>query len=151
METAGTFNPGLTYGEDWEYWIRLACFGSFAATDGRAPVLFVRERSDSACRGMALRPDAFVPCMEAVFSTPALRARFSAVELAGLRRRAEAENDWIVGRELIRHGKPTEGRRYLRRSVRAAPGLKRLALLTAALLPGFGFGPFRSYPVPNTV
>ena len=27
VETAGTFNPGLTYGEDWEYWIRLACFG----------------------------------------------------------------------------------------------------------------------------
>jgi glycosyltransferase involved in cell wall biosynthesis len=151
VETAGTFNLGLTYGEDWEYWTRLACFGSFAATPGRGPLLFVRERQNGAYRGMAARPESFVPCMDAIFNAPALRSRFSAADLARLRRRAEAENDWIVGRELIRHGKATEGRHYLRRSVAAAPSLKRLALLTAASLPMTRVGPFRSYPMPDTV
>jgi glycosyltransferase involved in cell wall biosynthesis len=151
VETAGTFNLSLTYGEDWEYWTRLACFGSFAAAPGRTPLLFVRERHDSAYRGMAARPESFVPCMDAIFNAPALRSRFSAPDLASLRRAAEAENDWIVGRELIRHGKAPEGRHFLRRSIRAAPGLKRLALLTAACLPMTRLGPFRSYPVPDTV
>ena len=151
VETAGTFNLSLSYGEDWEYWTRLACFGSFAATPERAPVLFVRERHDSAYRGLAVHPESFVPCMDAIFIAPALKSRFSAADLAGLRRLAEAENDWVVGRELIRHGKAMEGRHYLRRSVGAAPSLKRLALLTAAWLPMMRIGPFRSYPVPGTV
>jgi glycosyltransferase involved in cell wall biosynthesis len=150
VETAGTFNAALTYGEDWEYWIRLACFGSFAATEGRAPLLFVRERRDGAYHDKAARPGSFAPCMDAVFNAPALRSRFGAAELAELRRLAEAENDWVVGREMIRHGKPAEGRRYLRRSVRAAPSLKRVALLTAAWVPG-GIGPFRSYPTPDAI
>lgn len=151
LETAGTFNSSLSYGEDWEYWTRLARFGSFAATHSPAPLLFVRERQDGACRGMAARPESFVPCMNAIFNAPALKSRFSPEDLARLRHRAEAENDWIVGRELIRHGQAAEGRHFLRRSVVAAPSLKRLALLAAAWLPLVRIGPFRSYPLPNTV
>jgi hypothetical protein len=151
VERAGTFDPALSYGEDWEYWIRLARFGSFAATPTRAPLLFVRERQDGACRGKALRPESFIPCMEAIFNAPALKSRFNAGELARLRRRAEAENEWIVGRELIRHGRRAEGRHFLRRSVIAAPGFKRLALLTAGSLPFPSFGPFRSYPAPEVI
>ena len=149
LEKTGPYHPGLSYGEDWEYWIRLARFGSFAATRGRAPLLFVRERNDSAYRGMAARPDSFVPCMNAIFSAPEVTSRFSAAELALLRRRAEAENDWIVGRELLRHGKATDGLRFLRRSVITAPCLKRVALLAAASLPMLRIGPFRAYPMPD--
>jgi hypothetical protein len=151
LAAAGPFNPSLAYGEDWEYWIRLACLGSFAAAPTRRPMLFVRERWGGAYRGMAARPEAFVPCMDAIFNAPALKSRFNAEELRSLRRRAEAENDWIVGRELIRHGNPADGRHFLRRSVVAAPGLKRLALLIAASSPITRIGPFRSYPVPDTV
>jgi hypothetical protein len=68
-----------------------------------------------------------------------------------LRRRAEAENNWVVGRELIRHGRVAEGRQYLRRSVAAAPGVKRLALLTSISLPMLRIGPFRSYPITDAV
>jgi glycosyltransferase involved in cell wall biosynthesis len=150
VETAGTFDPGLSYGEDWEYWIRLSRFGSFTTTQGRAPLLFVRERTNGACRGMASRPESFLPCMAAIYNAPALKSRFSAAELVLLRRRAEAENDWIVGRELIRHGHRADGRSYLRRSALAAPSLKRLALLAAGSLPILRFGPFRSYPTPET-
>ncbi len=83
--------------------------------------------------------------MDAIFGAAELRSRFAPNELARLRRRAEAENDWVVGWELLRHGRAVEGRRYLWRSITAAPGLKRLALLATALLPALGVGPFRPY------
>jgi len=151
LETAGPFRADLCYGEDWEYWVRLAGLGSFAAAASRAPLLFVRERHDSAYRSMALRPESFVPCMDAIFNAPAPRSRFTEVELARLRRRAEAENDWVVGRELIRHGQVANGRRFLRRSMSAAPSFRRMALLTAASLPLPRIGPFRAYPLPDSV
>jgi glycosyltransferase involved in cell wall biosynthesis len=146
LDAAGPFDPDLSYGEDWEYWTRLARFGPFAAVQARAPVLFVRERHDSAYRTRAVRPEAFIPCMNAIFDAPELTRRFGAATLARLRRRAEAENDWVVGRELIRHGRVAEGRQFLRRSVGAAPGFKRLALLTSVSFPMLRIGPFRSYP-----
>jgi glycosyltransferase involved in cell wall biosynthesis len=151
LEAAGLFNPRLCYGEDWEYWTRLARLGPFAAVQASAPLLFVRERHDSAYRALAVRPEAFVPCMNAIFDAPELKRRFSAAGLARLRRRAEAENNWVVGRELIRHGRVAEGRQFLRRSVAAAPGFKRLGLLISVSLPLLRIGPFRSYPMPDTV
>jgi glycosyltransferase involved in cell wall biosynthesis len=146
---AGPFHTGLCYGEDWEYWIRLACLGLFVAVHARSPLLFVRERHGGAYLGMASRPGSFVPCMDAIFNAPALKDRFSAAEIARLRRRADAENDWIVGRELIRHGRPVEGRGFLLRSVRAAPSPWRLTLLAAGSLPIMRIGPFRPYAVPD--
>ncbi len=145
LDEAGAFHTGLRYGEDWEYWTRLARIGPFGATRTCAPLLFVRERPDSAFAAMAVSPESFRPCMDAIFGAPALRAHLSPDALARLRLRAEAENDWIVGRELIRHGRWREGRSFLRRSVRAAPCLRRLALLAAGSLPAAWIGPFRPY------
>jgi glycosyltransferase involved in cell wall biosynthesis len=150
LEAVGPFDPDLCYGEDWEYWIRLALLGPFAAACPREPVLFVRERLDSAYRTMAARPEAFVPCMNAIFNAPELRARLGVETVARLRLRAEAENNWIVGRELIRHGRVAEGRRFLLRSVRAAPEPRRLALLASLSLPMLRTGPFRSYRMSDT-
>ena len=151
LEAAGVFDPSLSYGEDWECWIRLARLGTFAAAQTRAPLLFVRERHDSAYRGLTARPEAFVPCMNAIFNAQALKSRFGALTLARLRQRAEAENNWVIGRELIRHGRVAEGRQFLRRSVIAAPSARRLALLTSVSLPMLRIGPFRSYPTPDLV
>ncbi|MSP00495.1 MAG: glycosyltransferase family 2 protein [Acetobacteraceae bacterium] len=151
VDATGTFHPGLRYGEDWEYWTRLARLGGFTAAASPTPLLFVRERPDGAYRSMAARPASFAPCMEAIFNLPSLKARLSPAVLARLRRRAEAENDWIVGRELIRQGKQEEGMAFLRRSVRAAPSFRRLAFLAAGSLLVARIGPFRRYPVPRTV
>jgi glycosyltransferase involved in cell wall biosynthesis len=151
LHATGLFHSGLSYGEDWEYWIRLARLGSFAAARSRAPLLFVRERQESAYRGMATQTRSFAPCMDAIFDSPALKVRLGATVLARLRQRAEAENDWIVGRELIRHGQLSEGRHFLRKSVAKAPSLKRLALLAAVSLPMPRIGPFRPYPSPTIV
>jgi glycosyltransferase involved in cell wall biosynthesis len=149
LDATGPFHTGLRYGEDWEYWTRLARLGPFAAIRGNAPLLFARDRPDGACRGMAVRPESFAPCLEAIFNAPALRSRLSAATLARFRRRAEAEKDWIVGRELIRHGRVAEGRPFLLRSVHAAPSLRRLAMLAAGTLPLPRIGPFRPYLAPN--
>jgi glycosyltransferase involved in cell wall biosynthesis len=146
---AGTFLPGVVYGEDWEYFVRLALLGPFAFVPSPAPLLFVRSRAEGAYRRLAADPDAFAPCMAAIFGNPDLAAQFGAAGLAALRRRAEAENAWIVGRELVRQGRAGEGRYWLARSVAAAPSPRRAMLLAAAhalpLLPQAWRGPFRAY------
>lgn len=145
LAQAGLFNTGLRFGEDWEYWVRLACLGPFAACPAPAPLLFVRERAEGAYLGMAAHMESFRPCLDAIFNGPDLVARLGAPALARWRRRAEAEAAWIVGRELVRHGRPDEGWPFLAGSFRAAPGLKRLALLAAARMPLIKAGPFRRY------
>lgn len=146
---AGGFHPAIRYGEDWECWVRLALRGPFARVAGDAPLLFVRERAGSAYRRMARDPAAFGPAMAAIWGNPALTARLGA-RAPRLEARARAENDWVVGRELIRHGAKAAGLGRLRASVGAAPDPRRAALLAAAhllpLLPARLHGPFRRYP-----
>ncbi|WP_203074566.1 glycosyltransferase family 2 protein [Falsiroseomonas ponticola] len=150
FEAAGGFRPSLRYGEDWECWIRLALAGPFATVEGREPLLHVRERGGSAYRRMARDPAAFAPAMAAIWENPALADRLGPATAARIRRRAQAENDWVVGKELLRHGARAEGLRVLRASALAAPSLKRLALLAAAhslpALPARLHGPFARYP-----
>lgn len=150
FDAAGGFRPGLSYGEDWECWIRLALLGPFAQAEGGDPLLFVRERAGSAYRRLARDPAAFAPAMAAIWGNPVLAARLGPDRLARLRRQAVAENDWVVGKELIRHGDRAAGLVRLRASLRAAPGAKRAALLAAAhllpWLPPRAHGPFARYP-----
>jgi cellulose synthase/poly-beta-1,6-N-acetylglucosamine synthase-like glycosyltransferase len=150
VERAGPFLPHLRYGEDWEYWIRLATQGPFAVVPGAEPLLFVRQRTGSAFNRMARDPAAFAPAMQAIFGNPALAERLDAERVEALRRRAEAENAWIAGRELIRHGQRGPGLASLRASVAAAPSAKRVLLLAAAhalpVLPRGLHGPFTAYP-----
>ena len=150
FDRAGGFRPDIRYGEDWECWIRLALLGPFAAVPDRAPLLHVRERQGSAYRRMARDAAAFGPAMRAIWENPALLARLGPERLAAVRRIADAENEWVVGRELIRHGRHEEGLRRLRGAVAAAPRPKRAAMLAAAhllpLLPERLHGPFARYP-----
>jgi glycosyltransferase involved in cell wall biosynthesis len=145
----GTFRTGVAYGEDWEYFVRLALLGPFAFVPAPGPLLFVRSRAEGAYRRLASNPDAFAPCMAAIFSNPDLAARLGAARLAALHRRTLAENAWIVGRELVRNGHAAQGRRWLARSVAAAPSPRRIGLLAAAhalpLLPRAWRGPFQPY------
>jgi hypothetical protein len=150
LKRAGGFLPGIAYGEDWEFWTRIALQGQFVTTPDRAPVLFVRQHAGSAYHRLANDPDAFVPSMAAIFANPALHARFGSARLAAIRRRTEAENAWIVGRELIRHARGFHGLAHLRRSFMTQPSAKRAVLLAAAhilpLLPTRLRGPFQPYP-----
>ena len=108
-----------------------------------SPLLYVRERPGSAYHTMAQDPAAFRACLEAIHRNPEFHARYPPAELAARwRRAAEAENDWVIGRELIRHGETLEGMTSLLRSIRAAPSVKRCGMLGLAW---WGLGPFRRY------
>ena len=132
----GGFRDDLRFGEDWEYWCRLALAGSFAVVPGEASLLFVRQRSTGAYLRMATDPDAFTPCTQAIFGAPALIRRMGPARLAALRARTEAECCWIVGRESLRHGATGTGLTWLRRSFRKRPSARRAVLLLIAhLLP----------------
>jgi glycosyltransferase involved in cell wall biosynthesis len=148
IAAAGNFLSTIRYGEDWEYWIRIALIGQFAVVQGAEPLLYVRQRASGAYLRMASDPRSFTPCMDAIFGNPALHARMGDQAIVALRRRTEAENAWIVGRELLRHGHGG-GRAMLRRSFAAKPSAKRALLLAAAhglpLLPPRLRGPFRAY------
>jgi hypothetical protein len=140
---AGDFRADLFYGEDWEYWTRLALLGEFVAVRSREPMLFVRERAGSAMLTLAADPAAYRPAVEAIHRNPDIANRLGDSRLSHLRRRAEAETAWAVGRELIRHGQQRAGQRWLGRSIQSAPSAKRLMLIGLAWL---RLGPFRPYP-----
>jgi glycosyltransferase involved in cell wall biosynthesis len=146
---AGMFRRDIVYGEDWEYWCRLAVCGRFAVVPGAAPLLFVRQRGGGAYLKMASNPQAFAPCMTAIFSNPVVIAQLGDAQAARLRPRTEAENRWIVGRELLRHGKRADGLAWLRRSFADRPSARRAVLLATAhalsVLPRPLHGPFRAY------
>jgi hypothetical protein len=149
VKAAGGFLPGITYGEDWEFCVRIALQGPLASVRGEDPVLFVRQHAEGAYRRLAQIPDAFAPCTNAIFSNPALVDRFGVAGLVAIRRRTEAENTWIIGREQIRHGHRESGLALLCRSVHDHPTLRRAILLAAAhllhLLPTTWRGPLRPY------
>ena len=142
IEAAGDFRQDLSYGEDWEYWTRLALLGEFVTVKTHAPVLFVRERRGSSMLTNATNPAAYRPATDAIHRNPAIAVRLDNSRLAHLRRRADAETAWAVGRELIRHGQQRDGQRWLGRSIRTAPSVRRLALIGLSLA---RFGPFRPY------
>jgi glycosyltransferase involved in cell wall biosynthesis len=140
------FRDGLRYGEDWEFWVRLALRGPFAAAAEPCPVLFVRERASGAYLRMATDPESFRPCLDAIHANPDLAARLSPDRRTLLRRRAGAEVFWVIGRELIRHGRTRHGIAWLCRSLAAAPTLRRAAVLASvAVLPPGWRGPLRPY------
>ena len=149
IRAAGGFLPALAYGEDWEFWVRIALQGRFAVTPDSAPVVFIRQHPGSAYHRLATDPAAFAPCMDAIFTNPALLARFGTRRLAALRRRTDAENHWVIGRELVRHGHKLGGLVRLHQSVRAHPSVKRACLLAIAhmlpLVPSAWRGPFCPY------
>ncbi len=142
IETAGRFREDLAFGEDWEYWTRLALLGEFAAVASRRPVLFVRERAGSACRTMAADPASSAAALAAIYANAGIASRLGSRAMRHLRARAEAEALWVAGREMIRHGRLADGQRWLVRSLREAPSARRLALVGVSWLRA---GPFRPY------
>ncbi|MBN8930211.1 MAG: hypothetical protein BGO51_27400 [Rhodospirillales bacterium 69-11] len=134
VHTIGGFDPALRFGEDWEFWVRVALLGHFVAVPSRTPLLHVRQRPDGAYARLAADPAAYRSCLAAIYGNPAIAAHVPADRRARLAQRADAEARWVIGRELIRHGRGAEGASWLRQSVALAPTPRRLAALAVAPL-----------------
>ena len=130
---AGPFSTTLTYGEDWEFWLRLALQGPFASLGG-APALFVRRRAGSKMTLGATLPQTYRPVLEAIHDNAAIAARLGRRRFGRLCRRAEAEFAWTMGRELLRRGQAREAWAPLCRGVFGRPRPFRLALLAMVAL-----------------
>ncbi|MGO9330950.1 MAG: glycosyltransferase family 2 protein [Steroidobacteraceae bacterium] len=94
----GGFNSTLKLGEDWEFWCRLAALGDFVAVSDCIALLY-RQRSGSAnyrLRQSLLRQN--FAAIDAVFSNPAIRQKFSTAELKRRRRLAEIDAFWAGAR-----------------------------------------------------
>ncbi len=172
------FREDLRYGEDWEFWVRLALsptswpakarhprlcsattpkdvdgglspamtLGRITPTPAPRPILHVRERPSGAYLRMATDPASFTACLDAIHGHPALAALFSPEKRAALRRQADAEVQWTIGRELIRHRRHRDGLIWLGRSIAADPTVRRAALMAAiAVLPPYWRGPLYPY------
>ncbi|MDH3265277.1 MAG: glycosyltransferase, partial [Paracoccaceae bacterium] len=73
---AGGYDPGLAYGEDWEFWCRLLELGPLVLLSGAA-VLEYRQISTGA--NYRARGSVFawrVPCLDRLARRPSLRARY---------------------------------------------------------------------------
>ena len=107
------FNSALKLGEDWEFWCRLAVLGDFIAMPDCVALLY-RQRFTSAnyqLRKSPLRQN--FEAIEAVFSNPAIRQRFSRVELKYRRRLAEIDAFWVGARNEYAQGRTAEFLRYV--------------------------------------
>jgi glycosyltransferase involved in cell wall biosynthesis len=144
---AGRFNTRLGFGEDWEYWVRLALVGPLVPVPGAEPLLFVRQRDAGAYRSRVTDLAAFVPASLAIFLNPEVQARFPPDRLRALQRAGQAEQAWIAGRAMLELGQATAGLRLLRQSVRMRPTPRRLGLLAALHV----VGQVRAVTAPATV
>lgn len=107
------FNPALKFGEDWEFWCRLAVLGDFAAMPNDV-ILRYRQRFSSAnfrLRNSPERPN--FQAIDVVYSNPEIRQRFSAIELKRKRRLAEIDAFWAGARNSYVQSRGTEFLRYL--------------------------------------
>ncbi len=99
------FNPALRLGEDWDFWCRLAVLGDFAAMPNDV-VLLYRQRFSGAnhrLRRSPLHPN--FEAIDVVYSNPAIRQRFSPVELTRRRRLAEIDAFWAGARNEYSQGR----------------------------------------------
>jgi glycosyltransferase involved in cell wall biosynthesis len=153
VDAAGPFRTDLVYGEDWEYWVRLALLGPFVAARADYPICFIRERASGAYSRMASDPASYKPCMDAIQANPALPGLIPAKRRAKLWKFAHAECLWSVGRELIRHGRFEAGHATLRRSISERLSFRRLLILAATAhirwIPIDWRGPFTPYKAPR--
>jgi glycosyltransferase involved in cell wall biosynthesis len=101
----GGYDPNLRFGEDLEFWCRLAALSDFVPMSDRA-VLKVRLRRSGAnwnLAGTPVRPNC--EALEVIFAAPALRERFSDRELRRYRRLAEINTHWLAARHALTDGR----------------------------------------------
>ncbi|WP_343116284.1 glycosyltransferase family A protein [Ostreiculturibacter nitratireducens] len=103
IEASGGYDTDLAYGEDWEFWCRLAERGDFALIPG-APVLSYRQRASGAnyrARGSVLARN--VPCLMKISANRSLRNRYGG-ELDRILRKRQIDIFWSGVRSEFQFG-----------------------------------------------
>lgn len=129
----GGFRCDMHFGEDWEFWVRLALLGEFAAVRDPRPVLHVRVHDAGASRQPSMQLASYRGALDVIYANPALASHAGSRRLTMLRRLAEAEAQWAAGWALLQQGLRAEGRSQLTRSLCQRPTLKRLCLFALAM------------------
>lgn len=105
---AGGYDTTLKYGEDWEFWCRLALQGEFALLGG-GPVLSYRQVASGA--NVRAQGNAFalgMPCILALRRNPEMRKRFGP-RLAWLLRQRQIDIFWSGVRGQFQFGHRLRG------------------------------------------
>lgn len=101
----GGYDPSLRFGEDWEFWCRLAALGDFVALPD---LVALKYRMRAAGANTALAGSPFRPNLEAldvIYGAPAVRERFDERELQRFRRLAEGNVHWAAARNELTEGR----------------------------------------------
>jgi glycosyltransferase involved in cell wall biosynthesis len=107
------FNPELKWGEDWEFWCRLAVLADFVAMPNDI-VLMYRQHRGSAnfrWRNSPIRPD--YKAIDAVYSNAAIQQRLPPAELKHRKRLATIDAFWTAARNAYVQGRTIEFLTYL--------------------------------------
>ncbi|MEM9780378.1 MAG: glycosyltransferase family A protein, partial [Pseudomonadota bacterium] len=103
IEAVGGYDTTLAYGEDWEFWCRLAERGDFA-TLSQDPVLLYRQMAGGAnykARGSVFARN--VPCLAKIAENPSIRARLGG-KLKSILRARQIDIFWSGVRSEFQFG-----------------------------------------------
>jgi len=101
----GGYDPNLRFGEDLEFWCRLAALSDFVPMSERVVLKYRLRRSGANWNlaGTPFRPN--LEALEVIFAAPALRRRFTDRELRRYRRLAEINTHWLAARNALTEGR----------------------------------------------
>jgi glycosyltransferase involved in cell wall biosynthesis len=131
LKKSGGFREGLRVAQDWELWCRLAATGEFTYLGGE-PVIEYRLRSGSIARTHGISIDENFRTIEAVYSHPEIRTRFSEQDLARFRRKREAAAFAFAGSECLKNRSWVPAKLFFLESIRRNPLAARETILLAA-------------------
>lgn len=130
-EKAGGFNETLKVSDDWEFWCRLATFGTFQFVPG-LKVLDYRMHSNSTMHARPRPFEDWLPAINAVYSHADIRRRIPADELNRYRRKSEAAKLSYISTEAIRMSAYSDAVSALARSIVRDPAGAPKAIVKAA-------------------
>lgn len=109
----GGYDPSLRFGEDLEFWCRLAALSDFVPMNDRVVLKYRLRRSGANWNlaGTPFRPN--FEALEVIFAAPAVRERFTESELRRHRRLAEINIHWLAARNALTEGRLVRFAQYL--------------------------------------
>jgi glycosyltransferase involved in cell wall biosynthesis len=118
----GGYDAGLRFGEDLEFWCRLAALSDFVPMSDRVVLKYRLRRSGANWNlaGTPFRPN--FEALEVIFAAPALRERFTERELRRYRRLAEINIHWLGARNALTEGRLARFAQYLLAGALRYPG-----------------------------